>query len=83
MPSLRPTSEIAKKEIRMMATPSHCIGEGRSCIATVAMSIVHNGLLARIGAAIDIGRCLSAKEAKIHEVPAMIALRNNWPCAVH
>ena len=67
----------------MTATPTHCSGFGRSCMKTVAIEIVHSGLLARIGAAIDIGKCLRAKDAKIHELPAMIAFENNCPCAVH
>ena len=63
-----------------MATPSHCRGAGRSCMNSVAIRIVHSGLLARIGPAIDIGKCLRANEAKIHELPATTAFSDSNPC---
>ena len=51
--------------------PTHCHRSGRSLRNRTAMVMVQKGLLARIGAAMDIGRCLSAKDAKIHELPAI------------
>ena len=61
----------------MMVTPSHWPTLGRSFISSTAMNTVQSGLLARMGAAIDIGKCLSANEAKIQELPAITDLRNN------
>ena len=44
-----------------------------------AIRMVQNGLLARIGAAIDIGRCFSANVARIQELPAITDFANNSP----
>ena len=44
---------------------------------TNANAMVHNGLVARIGAAIEMGKCFSAKNANIQDVPTMADLLNS------
>ena len=50
-------------------------------MATTANRIVQTGLVARMGVATEIGRCLSAKKAHDHEVPTITDFRNNNPCS--
>jgi hypothetical protein len=66
----------------MMVIPPHCHKSGRSLKKKTAIVMVQSGLLARIGAAIDIGRCLRANDAKIQELPAISDFRNNRMCPV-
>ena len=50
-------------------------------MAPTANRIVHTGLVARIGVATEIGRCLSAKKAHDQEAPTIIDLMISRPCS--
>lgn len=64
----------------MTVTPAHCPKPGRSPIQTTATKIVNKGLVARIGAATEIGRCFRAYNARIHETPTSRDLMASKPC---
>lgn len=46
----------------------------------VATRIVHSGLVARIGDAIVIGKCFSAKKAHVQDAPTKADFANNNAC---
>ena len=48
----------------------------------MAPAKVQTGPDARIGETIEIGKCLSAKNAQIHEIPTISDFRTNNPCSL-
>jgi len=62
--------------------PAHCNIENCSLKISNAPIRVHMGLDALIGVTMVMGRFLSAKYAKIHDVPTMAAFNIKCRCAV-
>src|SRR3954471_13820767 len=54
-PSRLPTTDKPMKDSSVVEIPSTCSHEGRSASSKMAAASVHNGLVARIGAASEIG----------------------------
>ena len=79
IPSREPTWEKAKNATMIVAIPIHWIVDGRSPNAITATMAVHSGLVARMGVAMDSGKCFKAKKASVHELPTNADLRNNRP----
>jgi hypothetical protein len=80
MPSFRPAKDKPTNDTNVVATPAISSPLGRSPSTSSAPINVHTGPVARIGDAIDSGRCFTAKYEHIHDAATMVDLINNSPC---
>src|SRR5579859_6333649 len=82
MPSFAPAIESPTNEPSVVTIPSISSHAGRSARTTSAPTSVQTGTVARIGAAIDTGRCLTAKYEQTHETATTKDFNNRSPCCV-
>src|SRR5262245_32514789 len=63
-----------------MSTPHISSQVGRSPSTSSAPINVQIGPVARIGEAIETGRCLTAKYEQTHDIATIVDLSRSWPC---